>query len=97
MSTQLASAPARQEHPPQPGTVPVPEKQPVRRVGLLDRAALHLGVALVTWSRRPRRASARTRRHLTPELDEATRRELADARREQEELRDQFFALQLFR
>ena len=26
----------------------------VRRVGLLDRLALHVGVALVAWSRRPR-------------------------------------------
>ena len=27
--------------------------QPVRRVGLADRAALHLGVALIKWGRRP--------------------------------------------
>lgn len=26
---------------------------PVRRVGLVDRAALHLGVALIKWGRRP--------------------------------------------
>jgi hypothetical protein len=26
----------------------------VHRVGLADRVALHLGLALVTWSRRPR-------------------------------------------
>jgi hypothetical protein len=26
----------------------------VRRVGLADRVALHLGLALITWSRRPR-------------------------------------------
>lgn len=97
MNTQLASAPARQEHPPQTSTVSVRTERPVRRVGLLDRAALHLGVALVTWSRRPRRASSRTRQYLAPELDQATRRELEKARREQEELRDQFLALQLFR
>ncbi len=28
--------------------------RPVRRVGLVDRVALHVGVALVAWSRRPR-------------------------------------------
>ena len=27
--------------------------QPVRRVGVVDRAALHLGVALIKWGRRP--------------------------------------------
>jgi hypothetical protein len=27
--------------------------QPVRRVGLVDRAALHVGVALIKWGRRP--------------------------------------------
>nr|WP_026037514.1 hypothetical protein [Salinibacterium sp. PAMC 21357] len=27
------------------------------RVGIIDRLALHLGVALVTWSRRPRRSN----------------------------------------
>jgi hypothetical protein len=26
---------------------------PVRRIGLVDRAALHLGVALIKWGRRP--------------------------------------------
>ena len=40
-------------HPEQP--------QAVRRVGLVDRAALHLGVALIKWGRRPG-APARERR-----------------------------------
>lgn len=35
--------------------------QSVRRVGLVDRAALHLGVALIKWGRRPG-APARERR-----------------------------------
>ena len=35
--------------------------QAVRRVGLVDRAALHLGVALLKWGRRPG-APARERR-----------------------------------
>ncbi len=30
------------------------QKRAIRRVGLLDRVALHVGVALVAWSRRPR-------------------------------------------
>jgi hypothetical protein len=34
------------EHPPQPAAS-------VRRVGLVDRLALHVGLALITWSRRP--------------------------------------------
>jgi hypothetical protein len=29
----------------------------VRSVSIADRAALHLGLALITWSRRPRTAS----------------------------------------
>jgi hypothetical protein len=33
-----------------------------RRVGPLDRVALHLGVALVAWSRRPRAIESRERR-----------------------------------
>jgi hypothetical protein len=31
----------------------------VRRVSLADRVALHVGLALVTWSRRPRAVSER--------------------------------------
>jgi hypothetical protein len=36
--------------------------QPVRRVGLVDRAALHLGVALIKWGRRPSSAQHYERR-----------------------------------
>jgi len=36
--------------------------QPQRRVGLVDRAALHLGVALIKWGRRPVVASEYERR-----------------------------------
>ena len=35
---------------------------PVRRVGLVDRAALHLGVALIKWGRRPGSAPQYERR-----------------------------------
>lgn len=42
------------------------ETQAVRRVGIVDRAALHLGIALITWGRRP--APARERRANRVEL-----------------------------
>ena len=51
MNTTLSTTRGRHDHPPQPAG-----EQPqhlVRRVSLLDRAALHLGVALITWGRRP--------------------------------------------
>jgi hypothetical protein len=57
MHTQLATQPVRPEHPPH--TVHSPEPHPVRRVGLLDRTALHIGVALIKWGRRPVRAESR--------------------------------------
>jgi hypothetical protein len=53
MRNQLATAPGRYGHPPQP--VSVPAWRPTRRVGLLDRVALHVGVALIKWGRPPLR------------------------------------------
>ncbi|HWR84664.1 MAG TPA: hypothetical protein VN200_01585 [Rhodoglobus sp.] len=38
-------------HPPQPVDTAL-DYEP-RRVGLIDRLALHVGVALITWGRRP--------------------------------------------
>jgi hypothetical protein len=38
------------------------QPQPVRRVGFIDRAALHLGVALIKWGRRPGATPAHERR-----------------------------------
>jgi hypothetical protein len=35
---------------------------PARRVGLIDRAALHLGLALIRWGRRPDPETARHER-----------------------------------
>ncbi len=35
---------------------------PTRRLGLVDRAALHLGMALIRWGRRPGRELARHER-----------------------------------
>jgi hypothetical protein len=56
MHSQLATATVRPEHPPH--TVHTHESHAVRRVGLLDRTALHLGVALIKWGRRPVRAES---------------------------------------
>ncbi len=57
MNSTLSTAPGRHDHPPHPE----PHLRPVRRVGLLDRLALHLGVALISWSRRPRVIPSRER------------------------------------
>ena len=38
------------------------ESRPVRRVGLFDRLALHVGLALITWGRRPQTLESRERR-----------------------------------
>ena len=35
---------------------------PVRRVKLFDRLALHVGLALITWGRRPQTLESRERR-----------------------------------
>ncbi|TXK19576.1 hypothetical protein [Homoserinibacter sp. GY 40078] len=43
-------------------TTRVETQRPARRVGLIDRAALHLGMALIRWGRRPDRALARSER-----------------------------------
>lgn len=51
--------------------------RPERRVGLIDRAALHLGMALIRWGRRPGRELARHERR-------ANRLEIAVLYREQE-------------
>ncbi|MEO7348842.1 MAG: hypothetical protein ABIW32_03120 [Terrimesophilobacter sp.] len=50
----------RHEHPPQ--LVVHMHPTVARRVGLVDRIALHLGVALITWGRRPLTIESRERR-----------------------------------
>jgi hypothetical protein len=42
--------------------VPLQQAQPVRSVSLVDRIALHIGVALITWGRRPGLVESRERR-----------------------------------
>jgi len=59
MNPVLTTTPGRHDHPPQP--VYIHARQPHRRVGVLDRAALGLGVALITWSRRPLTTRSRER------------------------------------
>ncbi|WEO76582.1 hypothetical protein BJQ94_14600 [Cryobacterium sp. SO2] len=85
MNTQLAPVQGSHEHPPQPERLP--ETHPVRRVGALDRAAMHLGVALIHWGRRPAKARRRPRPMLAPESIEA--------RRELDRVRDQYLVLKL--
>lgn len=59
MNTTLTthSRPTTTEQPAQPQL-----HRPHRRLSLLDRAALHLGLALIRWGRRPGRELARYER-----------------------------------
>ena len=59
MNTTLTTAPGRHSHPPQPSNA-LPHQ--VRRVALADRIALHLGIALIKWGRRPLSVESRERR-----------------------------------
>lgn len=54
MSTITTRAVTTAQHPPSPASIPSRSRPHARRVGLIDRIALRLGVALVAWSRRPR-------------------------------------------
>lgn len=56
MNTTLSTIPGRHDHPPQQVLRPAP------RVSTLDRLALHVGVALIKWGRRPRAVESRERR-----------------------------------
>ena len=57
------------------------QERRAKRVGLIDRAALRIGVALVAWSRRPREAA--THEHRARQLQQQRdtfRREIAAER-----------------
>lgn len=71
MNSTLSTVRGRHDHPPQPQSGP--DEQLVRRVGLVDRIALHLGVALITWGRRPSVIASRERRALFGEQQLARR------------------------
>lgn len=58
MNTTLATRELQHDHPPLASTQP----RQVRRVGLADRIALRVGIALITWSRRPLALETRERR-----------------------------------
>lgn len=66
-------APTETRHPAQQPQL----AQPVRRVGLADRAALHLGVALIKWGRRPVLGTAERRANA---LERALARRARDER-----------------
>ena len=59
MNTTMTAV-RRHDHPPEQLDV----QRPLRRVGLFDRLALRLGLALLVWARRPRRVQAE--RHISP-------------------------------
>jgi hypothetical protein len=53
------------------------EQRPPRKVNVLDRAALHVGVALIKWGRRPGLAAQERRANV---LERALLRNARDAR-----------------
>ncbi len=55
MNTAASTEAARTDHPPT-------QVANARPVALIDRAALHLGVALIKWGRRPSAVASRERR-----------------------------------
>lgn len=58
MNTTLPTVSSRHDHPPQLETATVT----IRRVSSIDRLALHLGIALIKWGRRPLTRDTRERR-----------------------------------
>lgn len=65
-----------QQHPPSPSPSPTTTTglRRTRPVGLIDRLALRLGVALVAWSRRPRVLDDRAARARRVQSQRATER-----------------------
>jgi hypothetical protein len=61
MNSTLSTTPGRHDHPPQPVHHELEHARPARRVGALDRLALHVGIALITWGRRPLASESRER------------------------------------
>jgi hypothetical protein len=67
--------------------VEVRQTRRVRPIGPLDRLALHLGVALIRWGRRPAKT---TRRERTRRERPVLSREAYEAQRQAEALRDEY-------
>ncbi|WP_166870892.1 hypothetical protein [Salinibacterium sp. ZJ450] len=84
MKTQQVTAPGRHDHPPQSN----PPTQAVRRVGPLDRAAMHLGLALIRWGRRPTKVEPRQ-----PTVNAET----IEARQQMEQVRDSYQVMNMTR
>lgn len=59
MNSTLTTPKDRHNHPPEPRIESESAQRVMRRVSVIDRVALRLGVALITWSRRPRRVRFR--------------------------------------
>ncbi len=57
MNTTLTTRPSRIDHPPHQV-----QQHVASRVNLLDRLALRIGLALITWGRRSRSTAVRERR-----------------------------------
>lgn len=78
MRTTLTTERRHEAHPSTESlaTTSAPAGTHANRVGILDRAALHLGVALIKWGRRPAHHAARSERR-------ANRTELALLLRDQ--------------
>ncbi len=62
MNTVLTTTPGRLDGPPSPTHEPPPAVRTRARLRVLDRLALHFGLALITWSRRSRALESRERR-----------------------------------
>lgn len=62
MNATLSTAPGRHDHPPQPVQPGIPRAATLRRLSPLDRLALHVGIALIRWGRRPETIQSRERR-----------------------------------
>lgn len=90
MNTHMATTTGHHDHPPQSRETESTRTDPAesttveqtRRIGPLDRAALHLGVALIRWGRRPVTRTPRVRATLS--------RDAFEAQRKAEELRDEY-------
>lgn len=60
MNATLATKTGRYDHPPQQSASHQPYE--ALRVSFVDRIALHLGIALIKWGRRPQPVESRERR-----------------------------------
>ncbi|EAR23879.1 hypothetical protein A20C1_05462 [marine actinobacterium PHSC20C1] len=89
MNSTLTTHKDRRNHPPEPPSEYENTQRVVRRVGIADRVALHLGVALITWSRRPRTARLRATAAARAQ-QQLTRERLALARAREEHLYPRF-------